>query len=99
MGDLPGTHYDDPIWHRGFRIWLCHDEQDRALYAWASEDADLDDPLDRRHGDAPTIQQARADIDDYLGCQEFNAEQRAKGPAALVDLYSDLEAAGRGGMK
>jgi hypothetical protein len=96
---LPGSSHSNPLWHRGFAIWSATDDRDRHIFIWCHEAADLEDLYDRRHGDAPTIQQARADIDEFLWCEEFNAAQCAKGPAALVDLYAELEAAGKGGMK
>src|SRR3954471_11511538 len=94
---LPGSSHSNPLYHRGFAIWSCTDDRDRHIFIWCHEAADLDDLYDRRHGDAPTIQQARAEIDEYLSCQEFNAEQRRKtGLSAARALY---EAIGGGGMK
>jgi hypothetical protein len=79
---LPGSCHHNPIWHRNFRIWQCHDDQGRQIFIWCHDDADLDDLYDRRHGDAPNIQQARADIDALAACNEFNAEQCRKDGAA-----------------
>lgn len=94
---LPGSSASNPIWHRGYAIWYATDDRDRHIFIWCHEAADLEDLYDRRHGDAPTIQQARADIDEFLACQEFNAEQRRKsGLAAARALYAAI---GRGGMK
>lgn len=96
---LPGSAASNPLWHRGFAIWGATDDRDRHIFIWCHESADLDDLYDRRHGDAPTIQQARADIDSFLAEQEFNAEQRSKGVVSLTDFYADLESIGAGSLK
>lgn len=86
---LPGSGYFNPIWHRGFRIWACKDGWDRLVYAWAHDAADMDDQMDRRHGEAGSLHQARADIDGYLN-------------GALRSLYEAVECVtmpdGFGGM-
>lgn len=91
---LPGSAASNPLYHRGFAIWSATDDRDRHIFIWCHEAADLDDLYDRRHGDAPTIQQARADIDAFLAAEHFNAEQRNKGVAAATDLYSELASLG-----
>lgn len=74
---LPGSSYYNPIWHRGWRIWSCFDVFERQAFAYAHEDADLEDDTDRRHGEAQTIHQARAEIDAYLNDQDEIDLQRA----------------------
>lgn len=67
---IPGTTYDNPIWHRGYRIFV----DDRAGthpqgYAYVHDDYDPtpvhsgDGPSDHRHGWERTIEQTKAAID------------------------------------
>jgi len=73
---LPGSAASNPLYHRGFAIWSATDDRDRHIFIWCHPSAELADLYDRRHGDAPTIQQARADIDAYLNDQGEIATQR-----------------------
>ena len=67
---IPGTTWDNPIWHRDYRIYL-HD-RDTHGYAFAHDDYDPtpvhsdDGPSDHRHGWALTPAEAKAEIDDQI---------------------------------
>lgn len=63
---LPGTTWDNPIWYRGFRIFIndqwfgAHD-----AYAYVHDDFDgAPDAYDNRHGTAATIEDCKTEIDD-----------------------------------
>jgi hypothetical protein len=67
---FPGTTYDNPIWHRGYRIFIddCAGTR-RDGYAFCHDDYDPtplhsdDGPSDHRHGWERTVDQAKAAID------------------------------------
>lgn len=64
---IPGSSYDNPIWHRGWRIYLSGID----LFAgndWAYQHDDFDgadDVGDSRSGYAPSVENAKAAIDEY----------------------------------
>lgn len=91
---LPGSSYDNPIWHRGFRIWSASDDRDRHIFIWCHEEAELADLYDRRHGDAPTVHEARAAIDAFLNDQGEVATQRRRN---VIPFFSpnEIEPLGR----
>lgn len=67
---IPGLTWDNPIWHRGYRIYVddCAGTR-RQGYAFAHDDYDptpvhADDPRsDNRAGWEPTVEAAKAAID------------------------------------
>lgn len=65
---IPGTTYDNPVWYRKYRIYLC--DQDAHTfggyeYAYVHDDYDgAEDAYDHRHGYTKTIDEAKTEIDD-----------------------------------
>jgi len=96
---LPGSSPHNPIWHRGFAIWSATDDHDRHIFIWCHEQAELEDLYDRRHGDAPSLHEARAAIDNFLNDQGEIAMQRSRNVVSLADFSAALEAAGSGAIK
>jgi hypothetical protein len=69
----PGTTYDNPIWHRDYRIFLDDCAGTRSDgYAFCHDDYDPtpvhadDGPSDHRHGWAKTVDAAKAEIDAQI---------------------------------
>ena len=62
---IPGSSWDNPIWHRGWRICIGEPGIHHSLtYAFAHDDYDgAEDANDHRHGFAPTVQAAKHEID------------------------------------
>jgi hypothetical protein len=75
---IPGTTYDNPIWHRGYRIYL-HDSPE-GQYAYCHDDYDgAPDSNDVRYGNAATVERCKREIDDIEAVlNEDAAEQRAQ---------------------
>lgn len=65
---IPGTTYDNPIWHRKWRIYLA--SKDAYMfggynYEYTHDDYDgAEDAHDHRHGYAKTVEEAKAEIDE-----------------------------------
>ena len=70
---IPGTTWDNPIWHRDYRIYL-HDRAGThpTGYGFTHDDYDPtpvhsdDGPSDHRHDWALTLAEAKAEIDDQI---------------------------------
>lgn len=63
---LPGTTWDNPIWYRGFRIYI-NDQWFSAndAYAYVHDDFDgAPDAFDNRYGACATVEECKAEIDD-----------------------------------
>jgi len=82
---LPGSSASNPLYHRGFAIWSATDDRDRQIFIWCHPSAEMDDLYDRRHGDAPSLHQARKDIDNFLAEQAEIAAQRSLSISSLTD--------------
>ena len=69
---LPGSSYDNPVWHRGFRIYVS----DCGLfpqfaYEYVHDDYDgADDANDGRYGHAASIDACKVEIDDNYFCDD-----------------------------
>ena len=69
---IPGSTWDNPIWHRNWRIYLddCAGTA-RVGYAFTHDDYDPtpihadDGPSDDRHGWEPSLAGAMAEIDSF----------------------------------
>lgn len=60
---ITGSSYHNPIWHRGYRIYVATDGP--YAYAYAHDDYDgADDSKDNRAGYANTVEEAKAEIDE-----------------------------------
>jgi hypothetical protein len=80
---IPGSSWDNPIWHRGWRIYLGEPEWHPSLsYMFAHDDYDgAEDANDTRVGHAYTIDEAMAEIDaieDDAQAEREEAEDRAR---------------------
>lgn len=69
---LTGTTWDNPIWYRGFRIYIndqwfsAHD-----AYAYVHDDFDgAPDANDNRYGACATVEDCKAEIDDRFFDEE-----------------------------
>ncbi len=65
---LPGTTWSNPIWHRDYRIYIddCGGTR-RDGFGFAHDDYDgAEDGNDDRHGWAPTLVEAKAEIDALI---------------------------------
>ncbi len=65
---IPGATWDNPIWHRDYRIYVddCAGTQ-RQGYGFAHDDYDgAEDSNDNRHGWAQTLAEAKAEIDALI---------------------------------
>lgn len=65
---LPGSSYSNPIWHRGWRIYLNSEDLGIASFTYAFEHDDFDgaeDSNDTRCGHAATVDEAKTEIDEY----------------------------------
>ncbi|MEN3973084.1 hypothetical protein WJS89_10430 [Sphingomicrobium sp. XHP0235] len=67
---LPGTSYDNPVWHRNWRIYLNDNglRDHHSEWSYVHDDFDGDDG---RYGYAASVEDAREAIDDL---EEFRAE-------------------------
>lgn len=62
---IPGSSYWNPIWHRGWRIFVSGNGRGHD-YAFAHDDFDgAPDAGDHRCGAAATIEACKAEIDVY----------------------------------
>lgn len=83
---LPGSSYDNPVWHKGFRIYLSDFMFDGMQYEYVHDDYDPtplyadDPPSDNRHGYARTIDNAKAEIDAEFFPQEDDAPDEDADP-------------------
>jgi hypothetical protein len=60
---LPGTTWDNPVWHGKWRIFVA-DADSRENYEFVHDDYDgAPDANDFRHGYAPSVDEAKALID------------------------------------
>lgn len=65
---IPGTTYDNPIWYRGYRIYLC--DQDAHTfggyeYAYCHDSYDgAEDAHDHRYGYTKSVTEAQDEIDE-----------------------------------
>lgn len=65
---LPGSSYYNPIWHRGWRVYLNHQDLGIPSFTYAFEHDDFDctdEGADDRCGHAATVEGAKAQIDAY----------------------------------
>ena len=65
---IPGTSWDNPIWHRDYRIYLDDRAGTHRLgYGFTHDDYDgAEDGNDHRHGWALTLAEAKAEIDEQI---------------------------------
>lgn len=78
---IPGTTWDNPIWHRDYRIYRddCAGTR-RDGFAFTHDDYDPtpvysdDGPSDHRHGWAQTLDEAKAEIDIQIEDAETDAQ-------------------------
>ena len=63
---IPGTTYDNPIWYRGWRIWLNDYIYDGVEFAYQHNDFDGDSSGDDRYGYAQSEIECKAEIDQYM---------------------------------
>lgn len=70
---LPGSSWDNPIWYRGYRIYPGEPETSHKFsIAYCHDDYDgAEDANDGRAGYAPSIAEAKQDIDDKEGDLEL----------------------------
>ena len=62
---IPGTTYNNPIWYRGYRIYLSDGHLGQQQFTFCHDDFDgADDSNDNRCGDAESEQDAKNQIDD-----------------------------------
>lgn len=63
---IPGITYDNPIWYKGYRIFLSDDYDIHGFrYQYVHDNYDgAEDANDNRHGLAHTEALAKAEIDD-----------------------------------
>lgn len=63
---IPGSTWDNPIWYKGYRIYIGEPQYGNEFtFAFTHDDFDgAPDSKDRRHGYAPTIEAAKAEIDE-----------------------------------
>lgn len=60
---IPGSSHHNPIWHRGYRIYVANEGPH--AYAYAHDDFDgADDANDSRYGYADTVEACKAEIDE-----------------------------------
>lgn len=64
---LPGSSWDNPIWHRKWRIYVGEPQYGRQFnYAYTHDDYDgAPDAHDGRYGHAASVEEARDLIDEY----------------------------------
>lgn len=63
---IPGTTWDNPIWYRGWRIWLSDYIYDGVEFAYQLNDFDGDSSGDVRYGFAQSEIECKAEIDQYM---------------------------------
>lgn len=63
---LPGSSFDNPIWHRGYRIFLSDLYEVHGFqYDYVHDSFDgAEDANDHRAGQAHSVEAAKAEIDD-----------------------------------
>lgn len=68
---IPGTTWDNPIWHKGYRIYLSDLYETHGFeYDYAHDSYDgAPDARDGRCGQAHTVEQAKAEIDERVECE------------------------------
>ena len=59
---IPGSAYSNPLWHRGYRIYVSDSPLPSEGYFYAHDDWEPD-TLDGRFGYAGTVDQAKGEID------------------------------------
>lgn len=63
---IPGSSYYNPIWYKGYRIFVSDMYEVHGFnYDYVHDDYDgAEDANDNRHGQAHTIEQCKSEIDD-----------------------------------
>lgn len=63
---IPGSCYSNPIWHKGYRIYLSDLYEVHGFqYDYVHDDYDgAEDAGDNRCGQANTVEEAKAEIDE-----------------------------------
>lgn len=62
---IPGTTYDNPIWYRGYRIYISEGYLGQGNFSYCHDSFDgAEDSGDSRYGDANTIEDAKSQIDN-----------------------------------
>lgn len=63
---LPGSNWSNPVWHRGWRIYVGSPEYGpQFAYTFSHDDFDgAPDADDNRFGYAASIEEAKAEIDE-----------------------------------
>lgn len=60
---IPGTTWDNPIWYRGFRIYVAN--HCFVNYEYVHDDYDgAEDSHDNRHGHGESVEACKAEIDE-----------------------------------
>jgi len=77
---IPGTTWDNPVWHRGYRIFIDDCAGTRSGgFGYTHDDYDgADDGSDHRCGWERTVEEAKAAIDILE--EELADEREANGP-------------------
>lgn len=57
---IPGTTFNNPIWYRDYRIYICTS----GPFAYEYQHKDFDGNDDPRHGACHNIEQCKAEIDE-----------------------------------
>ena len=69
----PGASWSNPIWYRGWRIYLAEAALQQFPYFYVHDSYDgAPDASDNRHGYAATVAQCKTEIDDYEN-EQFEA--------------------------
>lgn len=67
MSDMiPGSSWDNPVWHRGWRIYAESNGAAPLPFTFAHDDFDgAPDANDNRCGQGKSVQDCKAQIDDH----------------------------------
>lgn len=63
---IPGTTWDNPIWYRGWRIYLNDVVYDGVEFTYQHDDFDGNSENDNRYGFAKTEADCKAEIDQWI---------------------------------
>jgi hypothetical protein len=68
---LPGSSWSNPVWHKGFRIYVSDFMFPGMAYEYCHDDYDgADDANDNRCGHAASIDAAKFEIDAEFFCAD-----------------------------